>query len=102
MPLSAALARLAQDSRVHLDDRRAAVRLLALVPAGQRGDAVAISNRIGQDSTLPAALLAEAGRAKARLDLLIGRDLARDDLEIANLAPAAYLAYDETIAASHR
>lgn len=102
MPLSAALARIAQDPQVDLDDRRAAIRLLALLPARQRGEGVAVIGRLGQDSTLPEPLLAEAGRARARLDLLVGRDLARDDVDIANLSPAAYLAYDETIAGSRQ
>ncbi len=102
MHLSAALASIAQDPQVRTGDRRAAIRLLALVPAGERANAVGIANRLGQDSTLPEPLLVEAGRARARLDLLMGRDLGTDDLEIANLSPAAYLAYDETIAESQR
>jgi hypothetical protein len=102
MSLSEALEKLAQDAAARTSDRRAAIRLLALVPTEERVNAVGIANRLGQDSTLSDSLLAEAGRARARLDIAMGRYLATDDVELANFSPVAYLAYDETIADSQR
>jgi hypothetical protein len=98
MTLTAALEAIAQNPEFLVSDRAAAIRLFALVPAAERVDAVDLANRLGQDTVLPDSLLAEVGRARARLGIVMGRDFATDDLGIANLSPAAYLAYDQTIA----